>query len=207
MPRRRVTHQGGSRSRSRGGSRRWLKVPRPRLGRTQGFWGALAALLYLAAVTVQLTGAIVLSVISLGVAVVTAFAPAGSVLGSTQGKTRPARSRTENRRASSDPRIAAKLGQNPGKPRKNAPSARRSSTAPKRSSKPKACSVACRNSDGYVEDCDCSCQGGSHGTERAGGPRRRPRQVTRDQLRGKRYRQAERAHVKRNESYSGRRRG
>lgn len=154
-------------------------------------------MVYLIAVTVQVTGLLLLSVVSLTVAVVHAFAPPGSMLGATRTRPRQASSRpsmTTQRRASTDPLIQEKLGVSPAKPRKSRPSARTSAPNPRKAGKPKPCTVKCRQSSGYVEDCDCSCGGSAHGSERPGGPLHK---VTKAQLRSRTMIKRERQHVKR----------
>lgn len=156
----------------------------------------LTGLLSLVGYTLQLSAVIILSVISLAATVVMAFAPANSALGASRGKAKPRPSTTTTRRASVDWEIKHGKPVAPGKPRKSRPSAAPGTGRPRRPAKPKACDPRCRSSAGYVEDCDCSCGGASHGADRKGGPRRK---VTRNQARGKQLRKEEREHVRRNE--------
>ena len=144
--------------------KRSINIRKPRLTKVSGVWGVLTALITLVAVTVQTTGWVVAACIGL----------VGTIIAACAGD----RVAVQTRRASTEKRASPG-----GKPQKRrAPTA--AGTKPKK--RPK-CSARCQRSVQPASTCDCSCSGRTHGAARAGGAK-----VTRDELKAKPARRAER---------------
>ena len=144
--------------------KRSINIRRPRLTKASGAWGAFTALFGLLAVTVQSVMLIVLAVVSLLGLIVTAFA--GD------------RVAVQTRRAATEKRTSAG----------RKPVARRSPTSGGTTTRKRPkCSARCQRSVRPASTCDCVCAGRTHGAARAGGAK-----VTRDELKAKPARRAER---------------
>jgi hypothetical protein len=129
-----------------------------RRGRSTGLWGALAACLTIVALIVQTVLMVVLALAAWGLTALTAWIEFRSDLARVHAAP-PAPPKR-----SSGPTKGSSGGRAPDRVKGSTGGGGGGAKA----GRPRRCSVACRRSTKPAKDCQCSCKGTTHGSERPG---------------------------------------